>query len=110
MEERIKRKGPIGFHAESKATTQSSRDASNPGGIGEASLTRETPTRSKELRVMGNGWIALMGILLTLIGLLLLAPFIVIAGAVVSIGAYLGDRINRTERRLRSDFEAKEQA
>ncbi len=101
-----RRLGPIGFHAESKVTTIRSTPAPNPGGIGEAKgPTRETPGKSKELRVYGLATWAVIGTIIIVFGLVLLEPVVAILGVMVCVVALITHRSNRTELRLRGEFE-----
>ena len=103
-----RRPGPIGFHAEAKVTSLRMPPADNRGGIGEAKgPTRETPRSSKELKVSGPAIWGLTGVLLILLGAVLLAPVLVAIGFVVGIGAAFTSRTNRTEERLRNEFNAR---
>ena len=103
-----RRAGPIGFHAEAKVTSLRMPPADNCGGIGEAKgPTRETPRSSKELKVSGPAIWGLVGVLLILLGAILLAPVLVVIGFVVCIAAVFTSRTNRTEKRLRSEFESR---
>lgn len=103
--ERKARPGPIGFHAESKVTRQTRGPSRNDGGIGEARLTRETRTRSKELKTIGIGPLVLIGVLVTLLGVVLLSPLFVIGGIGVMIAAFAIRVRNQTENRLRDEWE-----
>jgi len=98
------RPGPMAFRAESKVTSQKSPPSSNAGGIGESQLTRETPTGSKELKV-ANLWVWLaLGIILIPIGILAWIP-LMIAGIALVVGVIVTNRNNKTENRLRNNFE-----
>ena len=75
--------------------------APNPGGIGSATPpSLETPKGARELKVKGPIFWFLIGALLIVLGvfssLILLA-----AGVAVCVAAMLGNRMNKTNRRLR---------
>ena len=96
-----RRPGPIAFNAEQHVTKLNLGDAPNPGGIGSATPpSLETPKGSRELKVKGPIFWFLIGALLIVLGvfssLVLLA-----AGVVVCVAAMLGNRMNKTNRRLR---------
>ncbi len=101
---RQRRPGPVGFHAESKVSTQRHGPGNNAGGMSEAiGPLRETPTRSKELKV-ASPWVwAVFGALVTVLGIVLLIPIVGIAGLAVMLGAVFAGRANRTESRLRDE-------
>jgi len=81
----------------------------NPGGIGEASgPTLETPRKSKELRVAGPLIWASVGIVHLLLGIITFNPAIALIGIAICIGAVFVNRRNRTEIRLRSNFDDSE--
>lgn len=99
-----RRPGPIGFHAESKVTTQRHGPGSNIGGMGEAlGPIRQTPTRSRELRVAPVAIWGFVGLVIAVIGVVLLQPLVGVAGLMVVAGAFLAHRANRTEGRLRDE-------
>lgn len=96
-----RRPGPIAFNAEQHVTKLNLGDAPNPGGIGSATPpSLETPKGSRELKVKGPMFWFLIGALLVILGvvssLILLA-----AGVAVCVAAVLGNRMNKTNRRLR---------
>ena len=96
-----RRPGPIAFNAEQHVTKLNLGDAPNPGGIGSATPpSLETPKGSRELKVKGPIFWFLIGALLIVLGvfssLILLA-----AGVAVCVAAMLGNRMNKTNRRLR---------
>lgn len=99
-----RRAGPISFNAEQHVTKLNLGDAPNPGGIGSATPpSLETPKGSKDLKVKGPVFWFLIGALLVVLGvfssLVLLA-----AGVVVCVAAMLGNRMNKTNRRLRQSI------
>ena len=99
-----RRPGPVGFHAESKVTTQSHGPGKNDGGIAEAAgPTKATPTGSKELKVVGTGVWAAIAVLVVVLGVVLLSPIVIILGIVGVAGAYWANHANRTESRLRDE-------
>jgi len=106
-----RRPGPVGFSAESKVTSLRTPRPANPGGIGEASgPTRETPRKSKELRVAGPLIWASVGIVTVVFGIIILTLAVVLIGVAICLGAVFVNRRNRTEMRLRSDFDDPEKS
>ena len=99
------RPGPIGFHAESKVTRQNRGPSSNVGGIGEARITRETRTKSKELKTIGIGPIVVIGIAVALLGIVLLSPLLAIVGVLIVVAGFATKARNQTENRLRNEWE-----
>jgi hypothetical protein len=101
---RNRRPGPIGFHGEGKVTAQRHGPGSNEGGIGEAAgPTRETPRGSRELKVVGAGVWAVVGIVVLLLGIVLLSLGVAIIGVAAIVGAFFANQKNRTESRLRDE-------
>ena len=101
-----RRPGPIGFHAEAKVTSLRMPPADNRGGMGEAKgPTLETPRKSKELRVAGPVIWCSVGVVIIVFGAVLLSLPVVVIGLAICIGAALTSRTNRTEKRIRSEFE-----
>lgn len=98
------RPGPMAFRAESKVTSQKSPPSSNAGGIGESTLTQETPRGSKELKVAGLWIWFTLGIILIPLGLLAFIPA-TFAGIAIVAGVIVTKRNNKTETRLRNNFE-----
>lgn len=99
-----RRPGPIGFHAESKVTTQRHGPGSNVGGMGEAAgPVRQTPTRSRELRVSSPAVWAIVGLFVAALGVLLLQPIVGVVGIVILTGSFFARQANRTESRLRDE-------
>lgn len=115
-----RRPGPIGFNAESSVTGIRASTGKTRDGIGTASApAKETVRGSKELKVVAPTMYAAMGALFMVTGLLWwiasprvisgigVAPLLLLAiGAMVLIAAGSMVRRNRTEQRLRSQFES----
>jgi len=101
---RKRRLGPIGFHGEAKVTSLRDTPASNEGGMGEASGPfLETPRGSKELKVAGPLVLGIGGFLIFLLGLI--SSLIIAAiGLGMIVCAIFTNRMNKTERRVRSKF------
>ena len=107
-ETRRQRPGPIGFHAEAKATHQRRGPSQNESGISEAKLTRETRSKSTELKIVSLSWWTTAGILTLILGVALLSPFIAVIGVFIIV-AVIATRVrNQTESRLRTEFEMQE--
>lgn len=104
MSDKKPRPGPIGFHAEKRATTQQYLSRDSGRGLGESSGPRkETVRGSSELKVASALGIGLVGAALIILGILFslaLAAF----GVVVLVSAVAVNRSNRTERRVRDEF------
>jgi len=99
-----RRPGPIGFHGEGKATTQRHGPGRNEGGIAEATgPTRETPRRSRDLKVVGTGVWAVVGVVVLLLGIALLNLIVATFGGMLTAGAFYTNQMNRTESRLRDE-------
>lgn len=118
-----RRMGPVGFSAQKKVTTykgpsgKASASGSDSGGsdpvggagsqrsLGQASgPTLETPTKSKELRVMPLWvWYA-VAFAVALVGVVFVVPAVIVVGLLGAVAVYFVGRANRTEARLRSEF------
>lgn len=98
---RKKRPGPVGFSGEN-ASSINLPIAKNEG-IGMAlSPKKETPSGSKELRVNGPIIYAIVGIIVSLAGIVVLEPMILLVGMTIEVFAYGVHRMNTTQRRIRN--------
>lgn len=101
------RPGPMAFRAESKVTSQKGPPASNAGGIGESQLTRETPTGSKELKIVPLWVWLVLGIISIPLGILVSTPLLYVGIALV-VGVPLISRGNRIQTRIRREFDQRQ--
>lgn len=118
-----RRMGPVGFSAQKKVTSyrgpsgpdsasgsasgvsSTGSDTTPQRNLGQASgPTLETPTRSKELKVMPLSVWYLASFAVVVMGLVLVAPALSVLGLIGCVAVYFAGRSNRTEARLRSDF------
>lgn len=103
-----RRQGPIHFRVGENAISQSRTCAGDVAAIGEARVSEETPTHSKELRLTpSKRWVA-AAVGVVLIGVLFSPGLLIFAGIVFGIVAavVLGRRARRTEARLRDEWHA----
>jgi hypothetical protein len=99
-----RRPGPIGFSGEAQVTSNKISPAPNTGGIGQANTPRkETPRKSKELKVAGPAIWSVAGIFIFVIGIILLSPIVVVGGILVVAVAFAVNRTNQTQKRLRQN-------
>lgn len=100
---RNRRPGPIGFHAESKTSTQPRIHGKDELGIGEAvGPTIETPKGSKELKVTPIFTWTIAGAIITLVGALLVSSIVISIGILIIISTWFAKRRIDTDSRLRS--------
>jgi hypothetical protein len=119
--------GPVGFSAEKKVTTYKGPSGPDTGvgdqhdsagsadsvvrpNLGQASgPTREFPTKSKELKVVGRWVWYLVAAAVIGLGVIFVEPFVIVLGLFGAVAVFLAGRTHRTEARLRSEvFESKD--
>jgi hypothetical protein len=99
-----RRKGPVSFQAEAKATSLHVPVAHEPFAIARAAgPTLETPRGSKKLSVAGPITWLVLGLVSIVLAVVLLSLILAVIGIALCLIAYLTGRVNRTERRLRAD-------